>query len=324
MSSSPAMDHNPPLTIVTGFLGSGKTTLLRALIERGADGRRLAVVVNEFGQVGLDGAALQRAGAPVVELAGGCVCCEAGSDFLLAVEELRDYEPDQIVVEASGLAEPGGIVRRALAAGLALDAIVAVADAANLDAALAASPVAAWQLRGADLIVLSKIDLVSPEASAAAAARLRELNPRAAIVPATHGAVPAALLFGPRPPGAAPAPEPGHGEGDGFAAVTWSSDTPLRRAALEAALTALPGDVYRAKGLVHCTDAPWPDELHLVCGRHMLTAVRPKRPVAPLNTLVLLGPGLDARADALRATLDACADTPERAAGWRERYAALF
>ncbi len=319
------MASNPPLTIVTGFLGSGKTTLLQALIAGGAGGRRIAVVVNEFGQVGLDGAALARAGAaPVVELAGGCVCCEAGSDFLLAVEELRDHDPEQIVVEASGLAEPGGIIRRALGAGLALDAVVAVADAANLAAALAASPVATWQLRGADLIVLSKVDLVAPDERAAVEARLRELNPRAAILPAAYGALPAALLFGPRAPGALHEPILDHHAGDGFAAVTWTSDTPLRRAALEAALATLPATVYRAKGLVHCGDAPWPDELHLVCGRHTLTAVRLRRPAAPLNTLVLLGPGLDAQAEGLRAALDACADTPERSASWRERYNALF
>jgi G3E family GTPase len=197
-----------------------------------------------------------------------------------------------------------------------------VADAANLEAALAASPVATWQLRGADLIVLSKVDLVAPAERAAAQARLRELNPRAAILPAVHGALPAALLFGPRPPGAEAAPAPGHAEGDGFDAVTWTSDTPLRRAALEGVIAALPASVYRAKGLVHCSDAPWPDELHLVCGRHTLAAVRLRHPAAPLNTLVLLGPGL--HADALRASLDACADTPERAASWRERYRALF
>jgi G3E family GTPase len=282
-------------------------------------------VVNEFGQVGLDGAALARAGAaPVVELAGGCVCCEAGSDFLLAVEELRDHDPEQIVVEASGLAEPGGIIRRALGAGLALDAVVAVADAANLEAALAASPVASWQLRGADLIVLSKIDLVTPAALATTEARLRALNARAAILPAVHGALPAELLFGPRAPGVLSEAVLEHSAGDGFSAVTWTSDMPLRRAALEAALAAMPATLYRAKGLVHCSDAPWPDELHLVCGRHTLTAVRLRRPAAPLNTMVLLGPGLDAQAAELRAALDACADTPERAGPWRERYAELF
>jgi G3E family GTPase len=315
----------PPLTIVTGFLGSGKTTLLRALLAGGSGGRRLALIVNEFGQVGLDGAALARAGAaPLVELAGGCLCCAAGSDFLLAVEELLDYEPEQIVVEASGLAEPGGLIRQARGAGLTLDAVVAVADAANLDAALAAAPVTTWQLQAADLIVLSKVDLVAPAALVAAEQRLRTLNPRAAIIPAAQGAVPADLLFGPRPMRDDPVPAPGHLAGDGFDQISWSGEAPLRRAALVATLEGLPPTVYRAKGLVHCSDAPWPDELQLVCGRHSLSAVRLRTPAAPLNRLVLLGPGLAALADELRARLDTCADTPARAAAWRERYEALF
>jgi G3E family GTPase len=315
----------PPLTIVTGFLGSGKTTLLRALLDSGAGGRRLALVVNEFGQVGIDGAALERAGAaPLVELAGGCVCCEAGSDFLLAVEELIDREPDQIVVEASGLAEPGGIIRRARGAGLPLDAVVAVADAVNLDAALAASPVAEWQLRAADIIVLSKVDAAPPAVRAGAEARLRALNPRAAIVPAAHGRVPADLLFGPRLAPDDPPPAPGHLAHDGFTSLVWTSDAPLRRAALEAALDALPATIYRAKGLVHCTDAPWPDELQLVCGRHALAAVRLREPVRPLNRVVLLGSQLGADGPAALAALDACADTPERAEGWWQRYREVF
>jgi G3E family GTPase len=282
-------------------------------------------VVNEFGQVGLDGAALARAGAaPLVELAGGCLCCETGSDFLLAVEELLDYAPDQIVVEASGLAEPGGIIRRARGAGLPIDAVVAVADALSLEAALAASPVAEWQLRAADLIVLSKVDVAPPAARAAAEARLRAMNPRAAILPAAYGRVPAELLFGPRPPGQEAPAMPGHLAGDGFASLSWAGDAPLRRAALEALLDSLPPAVYRAKGLVHCTDAPWPDELQLVCGRWQLSAVRLRAPASPLNRLVFLGPGLDGLAPGIIAALDACADTSQRAAAWRERYEALF
>ncbi len=315
-----------PLTILTGFLGSGKTTLLRTLIERGAGGRRLALVINELGQIGLDGAALAQAGAaPLVELTGGCVCCEAGSDFLLAVEELSDYGPDQIVVETTGLAEPGGIIRRARGAGLALDAVVAVADAANLDAALAASPVAEWQLRAADLIVLSKIDLVTPAARAAVEAQLRALNSRAALIPAAHGQAPPDLLFGPRLSSLAdPPPHPGHRADDGFTSLAWTSDTPLQRAALEAALEHFRPTLFRAKGLVHCSDAPWPDELQLVCGRLTFTPQRPRAPLSPLNRLVLLGPGLHDAAPAVTAALAACADRPERATAWRTRYAALF
>jgi G3E family GTPase len=316
---------NPPLTIVTGFLGSGKTTLLRALLAGGAGGRRLALIVNEFGQVGLDGASLARVGAaPLVELAGGCLCCAAGSDFLLAVEELLDYAPEQIVVEASGLAEPGGLIRQARSAGLRLDAVVAMADAANLEAALAAAPVATWQLQAADLIVLSKLDLVTPTAQAELEARLRALNPRAAIVPAAHGLVPAELLFGPRLERAAAEPVAEHLAGDGFAQMSWSSDVPLERAALAAVLKDLPPTVYRAKGLIHCSDAPWPDELQLVCGRYSFSVVRLKAPATPLNRLVLLGPGLAALADELSARFDACAATAERAAAWRTRYAEQF
>ena len=316
---------SPPLTIVTGFLGSGKTTLLRALLERGVGGRRLGLVVNELGQIGLDGSMLEQAGAaPLVELTGGCVCCEAGSDFLLAVEELSAYAPDCIVVETTGLAEPGGIIRRARGAGLPLDAVLAVADAANLEVALRASPVAAWQLCAADLIILSKVDLVTPAERAAVTARLGAINARAAIVPASYGQVPPDLLFGPRLDQADPSPVPDHLERDAFSSLSWSGDVPLRRAALEAALRDAGPAVFRAKGIVHCTDAPWPDDVQFVCGRLSFTPMRPRAPLMPLNRLVLLGPGLDARAEQYAATLDACADAPARAAAWRARYAALF
>ncbi len=316
------MPATPPLTIVTGFLGSGKTTLLRRLLADGAAGRRLALIVNEFGQVGLDGASLARAGAvPLIELAGGCLCCEAGSDFLVALEELLAHDPQQIVIETSGLAEPGGLIRRVRAAGLALDALVTVADALNLAAALAAAPVAAWQVQAADLLILSKVDLVTEPGRGAAEAHLRALNPRAAIIGAAHGAIAPDLLFGPRQSNRDPLPILAHGELDGFGSLIWQATLPLRRAALEAALASLPAGVYRAKGLVHCSDAPWPDELHFVCGRHSLSAIRPRRPILPLNTLVLIGADLEEHELAIRAALEACADTPERVALWQARYA---
>lgn len=317
----------PPIQIVTGFLGSGKTTLLREVIARGAGGRRIGLVVNEIGAIGFDGAALSSAGAgALVELTDGCICCAAGSDFLLAIEELIDgAEPDLIIVETTGIAEPGGMIRHVRAAGMPLDAVVAVAAVSDLEQALAASPVAEWQLRAADLIVLSKLDLVSVEQRRAAEAQLRALNPRAALLPADHGVVAPDLLFGPRLAPADPPPAPGHRAQDGFRSISWTSDTPLRRAALEAALTHLPPTLYRAKGVVHCTDAPWPDEVHLVAGRHTFTPVRVRAPLTPLNRLVLIGAHLDPGMEAqITAALTACADTPERAEAWMGRYQALF
>lgn len=342
----------PPLTIITGFLGSGKTTLLRRVIERGAGGRRVGLVVNEIGAVGFDGRALEQAGGPpLVELTGGCICCAAGSDFLLAIEQLIDYaDPDLIVVETTGLAEPGGMIRQARAAGLPLDAVVAVAGAPDLAAALAASPVAGWQLRAADIIVLSKIDLADAPAQAAATERLRALNPRAAIIPAANGEVSPDLLFGPafvvrqpatgnrQPagqrglsassdpahPGASagapgdsdPPPAPDHLALDGFGSFVWAGDAPLRRASLEAALKELPAAVYRAKGIVHCTDAPWADEVQYVAGRLDLRATRLPDLPAPLNQLVLIGADLGPQQAAIRARLDACADSAERRERW--------
>lgn len=327
----------PRITIVTGFLGSGKTTLLRALLERGA-GRRVALIVNEIGQAGFDGPALGRVGGPpMVELTGGCICCAAGSDFLVAVEELIAVaDPEQIVVETTGLAEPGGMIRQARAADLPLDAVVAVAAADGLEAALAASPVAGWQIQAADLLVLSKVDLADQPTIARAEARLRALNPRAPILPAARGALDPRLLFGPRLDAADPPAEPDHLHRDGFSSFVWEGDTPLRRDALTelmSHLNRLPTGgamgpplqvIYRAKGVVHCGDAPWPDELHYVGGRLELRAFRPRAPLSPLNRLVFIGARAAERQDAIAAALDACAEGATRAADWRERYRELF
>ncbi|MBX0326143.1 GTP-binding protein [Oscillochloris sp. ZM17-4] len=314
----------PRITIVTGFLGSGKTTLLRAMLERGA-GRRIALVVNEIGQAGFDGPALGRAGGPpMVELTGGCICCAAGSDFLVAVEELIDMaDPEQIVVETTGLAEPGGMIRQARAAGLPLDAAVAVAAADGLDAALAASPVAEWQLRAADILVLSKVDLASPAQIAGAEARLRELNPRAPIIRAAGGNIDPQLLFGPRLAGDDPPAAPGHLGLDGFGSFVWQGDTPLRRAALTEVMSSLPPQIYRAKGVVHCGDAPWPDELHYVGGRLELTPFRPREQTRPLNRLALIGAGAEGARAEIAALLDGCAEDAARAAAWEARHSAL-
>jgi G3E family GTPase len=242
----------------------------------------------------------------------------------MAVEELIDMaDPEQIVVETTGLAEPGGMIRQARAAGLPLDAVVAVAAADGLFDALAASPVAKWQLRAADILALSKVDLASPEQIARAEAQLRALNPRAPILRAARGALDPQLLFGPRL-AADPDAAPGHLRRDGFGSFVWAGDAPLRRAALVAAMEGLPPQIYRAKGVVHCGDAPWPDELHYVGGRLELTAFRPRAPARPLNQLVLIGAGAEGARAAICALLDGCAEPEGRAAAWEARYRELF
>ena len=181
-----------PVTIVTGFLGSGKTTLIRHVLEN-AGGRRLALIINEFGDVGVDGAILKSCGIDscpeenIVELANGCLCCTVADDFIPAIEALlaRSPQPDHIVIETSGLALPKPLVKAFdwpdIRTRLTVDGVIAVVDgAAVADGRFADDPaklaaqraadssidhdnpleeVYEDQLLCADLVVLNKADL---------------------------------------------------------------------------------------------------------------------------------------------------------------------
>jgi G3E family GTPase len=313
------------ITIVTGFLGSGKTTLLRRLLDEGEGGRRIALIVNEFGELGFDGPVIEGVNvARMIELSGGCVCCTVGSDFLLAVDELiATSAPDLIVVETSGLAEPWSLIRQIRSADLALNAVLTVVDASQLEMALDLVPVARWQIRAADFLILNKCDLVLPPQRFQLEAMLHSINERALILPSVRGAVDAELLFAPRL-GLIEAEDllgnPDHHADDHGAleSFVWQGTLPLERAQLDAALATLPTTIYRAKGIVHCSDAPWPMLVNLVAGRVDFETVRLRREPAMLNALVFIGPEIAVHAAALGARLDACVD-PERAVRWLER-----
>lgn len=219
-----------PVTVVTGFLGAGKTTLIRHLLE-GAHGRRLALIINEFGDVGVDGDILRSCGVDscpeenIVELANGCLCCTVADDFVPAIEALlaRTPRPDHIVVETSGLALPKPLVKAfdwpAIRARVTVDGVVAVVDGAAVaegrfaddPAKLAAQRQADGaldhdnpleevyedQLLCADLVVLNKADLLAPDRLDAVAAEIRAAIPRAVkVVPTREGRIEAAVLLG--------------------------------------------------------------------------------------------------------------------------------
>jgi len=219
-----------PVTIVTGFLGAGKTTLIRHLLEN-ASGRRLALIVNEFGDVGVDGDILRSCGIEscpeenIVELANGCICCTVADDFVPAIEALLAHEqrPDHIVIETSGLALPKPLVKAfdwpTVRSRLTVDGVVAVVDAAAVAAGRfaddpvklarqrAADPsvdhdnpleeVYEDQLLCADLIVLNKADLVDEAETARVRGDIIGAVPRAVKVVATReGRIDAAVLLG--------------------------------------------------------------------------------------------------------------------------------
>ena len=201
-----------PVTIVTGFLGAGKTTLISHLIRQ-SGGRRLAVIVNEFGTLGVDGDILKGCAIPdcpaenIVKLANGCICCTVANDFIPTVETLLalDPRPDHILIETSGLALPKPLLKAfdwpAIRSRITVDGVIALADAeavaagrfapdlAALDAQRAADPsidhetplseVFEDQLACADMVLLTKCDLAGPEGIAAARAVIAAETPRA-------------------------------------------------------------------------------------------------------------------------------------------------
>jgi G3E family GTPase len=188
-----------PVTIVTGFLGAGKTTLVRRFLET-PEGRGTAVVVNEFGAVGIDDALLRTSAEKTVLLGNGCLCCSTRSDLQAALARLladraRGVVPDfqRIVIETSGLADPGPILQtfasdRALGAEFAIEAVVAVVDAATGLRNLERAPEARRQVLLADRLVLTKTDIAA-DAVEPLRRRLAALNPRAPVATATSGAL---------------------------------------------------------------------------------------------------------------------------------------
>jgi G3E family GTPase len=195
-----------PLTLITGYLGAGKTTLLNALL-RDASAGRIAVVVNEFGDVGLDHDLIVETTEETVLLSSGCMCCTVRGDLVQALEGLFEKRSagkldfDRIVIETTGLADPAPIlhtliVTPGLGAALRMDGVVTVCDAVNGPATLDAGFESVQQVAMADVLVLSKTDLVTPSQAERFRARLAALAPGARNVTATRGAVPVAELFG--------------------------------------------------------------------------------------------------------------------------------
>jgi G3E family GTPase len=287
-----------PVTIVTGFLGSGKTTRVNALL-RDPRGRRIAVILNELGEVGIDASRL--AGAQeFVELDGGCVCCALNADLEATLHRLRERgEFEHVVLETTGIADPLAVTwtfeRPGVREGYRVDAVVAVADALNLDRLVENEPEGALQIERADVILVSKLDLV-PDGMSVVARLVRPLNPVAPLLAAPPGATPWDLLldtvFSDRP---GTSPRPGqHAHGHRW--ETWRLETNrlLSEAGLEEFLRVLPSGLYRVKGLVRTGPSDWV-RVNAVGGRYELEPCAPE-PEPAASVLFGVGRGFDRRA----------------------------
>jgi G3E family GTPase len=289
-----------PVTVVAGFLGAGKTTLINHILH-GDHGRRIAVVVNDFGSINIDAELISDVGEGMVSLANGCICCVIRSDLISAVLKLADRpkRPDHIVIESSGVADPASVVRAFMVpeirSSVLLDGVITLVDA---EQALAlpdeAMKLARVQIAGGDLIVLNKTDLVNVETLSQVRNWIGEIRPGVQILEAAHCRLPLEILLGVHSidPGTATAQKidlehvhdvssegrtsSGHHDHHHdrmFDTWSYQSDSPLQLGLLQQVLSHLPKTMYRAKGFVYAVEKPHRRLVLQLVGRRATLAV---------------------------------------------------
>ena len=324
-----------PVTVLTGFLGAGKTSLLNRLL-RGAEGKRYAVIVNEYGELGIDGSLVVGAEEEVYELNNGCVCCKLRGDLIRVASNLvkRPGRFDGIIIETTGLADPAPVVQTfyfddLLRQHTRIDSVICVADARHLARQLRDAPETGAQVAQADLVLLNKADLADEAILAEAERAVQQLNPTAELRRSVQGDIPLAQLLDrgafdlsrmrvqvPRL-GAAPAGTPPHvyrpaatgQHSQGIDSVSLSFAQPLERSRfipwLQRLVTERGADLLRAKGIVAFEGA---DRRFVFQAVHMTVDSGLDRPWAEGESresrLVFIGRNLDA--DELRSELVHC------------------
>ncbi|MDE0289691.1 MAG: GTP-binding protein [bacterium] len=324
-------DHSqtgPSVTVLTGFLGAGKTTLVNHILSTD-HGRRIAVIVNEFGEIGIDGELIVTSDEEVIEMANGCVCCTLSvrSDLTATIRKLmtRPEPPDYVVIETSGVADPVPVTQALfideLADRIVVDGIVTMVDAKHVDAHLDAfgperpDSRVVDQILCADRIVLNKIDLVEADALRNTEARISEFNNTAPVIRSCYSRVDPAQILGIQAFVGSPA-----SAGDGFLEDTYihSSDPGLEAISLDVAgdldetkvtewLQNLTGrrsaDIYRIKGILAVAGR---SQQTILQGVHSLFEMHPggRWSGNRHSRLVFVGRDLDSRT--LRSGLERC------------------
>ena len=304
------------LTVLGGFLGAGKTTLLNRLLG-GTPNQRTAVLVNDFGELGIDAQLIASRSSDVIELANGCVCCSLADGLSSALARVLDFRdrPDSIVIEASGVSLPWKIAQVGLIdPELTLDAVIVVVDAERIRELAGdryVGDVVRGQLARCDLLVLNKIDLIAAQEQQSLREWLTTAAPGTPVVEATFGNVPLPLLTDrdfysasmSSSPKADNAQDAGHHH---FASTTFASETPFHRGRLADALSGLPPGVFRLKGFALLDDSP--EHRYLLQGVGQRFEITPGGdwPSGRHETTLTAVCDSERNADAVRRILTAC------------------
>lgn len=250
-----------PFTVIGGYLGAGKTTLLNHLLTQ-TQGRRMAVLINDFGDINIDASLIAEHDGDTISLANGCLCCSLVNGFAAAIQEVlrREDAFDHLVIEASGVADPVKIAQYGQMYGLPLDSILVMVDAEQIRTQannVYVGDTVLRQLQQADVLILNKTDLMGADSLAEVKQWLSERAPKTPILETRHAAVPDGIMFG-HPPESAPRNLMSYQvEHTGnFQSWTLKITAPLTHSAIQQFAESLDEDIYRAKGFVYLQDDP--------------------------------------------------------------------
>jgi G3E family GTPase len=287
-----------PITVITGPLGSGKTTLLRHILT--VVPRKIAILMNEFGEIAIDTKILQGKNVEMADLGGGCVCCSLLGEFEAAVDEIiATVNPDYLVVETTGVAEPDALVfdiQESLPQ-VRLDGVITVIDADGLVKYPQIGHTTRIQIESADILLLNKIDLVSEQELATITDKLHAINDIASIIPTVRCQIDPDLLFGIGRERLQASPH--HHHQPEFESFSYTSQAIYDRVCFTEFADSLSPDVYRAKGFVQ-----FPEGTHLfnfVAGRWDLELFEPSS-----TELVFIGKQITAHRSTILERLKSC------------------
>jgi G3E family GTPase len=300
-----AMTARTPITLITGPLGSGKTTLLRYILA--TQPGKIAIVMNEFGEIAIDTKVIEGKNVRIAELGGGCVCCSLLGEFEAAVNEIIEkIVPEKIIVETTGLAEPEALVFNIQEAlpQCRLDGVVSVIDADMLVRFPELGHTTRLQIEGADILLLNKIDLIEPAQIEPLETKLWEINPTAAIIRTERCRVDPELLFGIGRDRKIASLE--HRHQPEFESFAFTSDKIFSRDCFEGFANDLPASVIRAKGFIRFSDGG--QLFNFVAGRWELEPFESGR-----TELVFIGRKIAAEKEMILRVLDECTNEHKEA-----------